>query len=92
VRELSGDALLLDLTKIDPLTIGVRDTSIYFSGTENGPYGLRCFGQNGSCEPVTPIVDDTKIELKEEVTAKRVARAFMHIAILCGGAKAVSPF
>jgi hypothetical protein len=39
-----------------------------------------------------PLKGSIRFQLDDDEIAKRVARALMHAALLCGGTKAVSPF
>lgn len=84
----------IDLKHVDPLSIGVRGSTVSLSGSNNGPYGARCQLSATTCtsENAPRLVTATYLSFDTNETAKRVARAFMHAALLCGGSKAVSPF
>jgi hypothetical protein len=45
-----------------------------------------------SCTPSEASVTDTEFLVSDLDAAKRIARAMMHEALVCGGKKAVSPF
>lgn len=84
----SLDWALVRFQLVDPLTVVVRNTTVYMSGTngqaiayhmDNGPEGK-------------PTIREDSFTLKDIESAKRTARALMHAALLCGGTKAVSPF
>jgi hypothetical protein len=44
------------------------------------------------CDETDGLDSDLSLTFKDISLAQRAARAFMHTALLCGGAKAVSPF
>jgi hypothetical protein len=93
VRDPEGATAVVDLKKVDPLSVRVSETLVLFSGTNNAPYALDCHSENGACSSeATKLTGSLEVEMKDADTAKRVARAIMHAALLCGGTKAVSPF
>jgi hypothetical protein len=51
-----------------------------------------CDTKPKNCKQREEQTSNTEIWASDQESAKRVARALMHAAILCGGAKAVSPF
>jgi hypothetical protein len=53
----------------------------------------RCSTNENSCKETTSVlVDPDETEFTDQESARRFARALVHAALLCGGAKAVSPF
>lgn len=80
--------LRLDLQHVDPLSIDVVATTIRFSGTNGQTIATELNdGARGA-----PGVQAVAIPVGDLEIAKRLARAFMHAAFICGGTKAVSPF
>ena len=84
----------IDLKDLDPLSISVTGRTVSISGSNNGPYGSVCPKSGVSCTEANAdkLVADTHLWLDSPETAKRLARALMHAALLCGGPRAVSPF
>jgi hypothetical protein len=74
----------IDFSRVDPLSILVRDTTVHIEGTDGEPIG--------SSLGARPVRADLSIVMADGETAKRVARAFLHASLVCGGTKAVSPF
>jgi hypothetical protein len=83
----------IDFSKVDPLSVAVDGTTVYFSGVNNGPYGSDC-QQSTRCDESNqrPVAELTSFSLDGEEIARRLARALMHASLLCGGKKAISPF
>ena len=55
-------------------------------------FKLDCESSEKHCAPVNKTYPVVTENFEDIETAKRFARAAMHAALLCGGAKAVSPF
>ena len=89
--ETDGMSFVVQFAEVDPLSVGVNvsNAAVSFSGSNNGTYRT-CTG--GSCPDTTSLKRPTVIKMADAETSKRVARAFLHAALLCGGTKAVSPF
>jgi hypothetical protein len=71
-------------SRIDPLSIAVLGNLVRLSGTDN-----QSMAEDDDKEPLKGSI---RFQLDDDEIAKRVARALMHAALLCGGTKAVSPF
>jgi hypothetical protein len=78
----------LDFSKVDPLSVVVVGNDVHCGGTNNEPVATQTHEDRKIEVDRDPIV----LNLKDTDSAKRVARAVMHASLLCGGAKAVSPF
>jgi hypothetical protein len=87
--KLRSQGLDVDLSKVDPLSVGVFDLqNVSMRGTNNGTVAKL---DGGAASPsVDP--DQVTIRLNDPEIAKRFARGILHAALLCGGTKAVSPF
>jgi hypothetical protein len=85
----SGVGYTIDFARIDPLSVVVRGGSIFLSGSSNAGFATPTpkteTNVNSIAQPIGFPITDADM-------AKRVARALMHAALLCGGTKAVSPF
>lgn len=84
-----GGSYTVDFSKVDPLTVVVRAQTVSFSGSMNGTFAIMKSGENSdlvpSAQPLLWSVSDSEM-------SKRLARAVLHVALLCGGTKSVSPF
>jgi hypothetical protein len=82
------NSIRVNFQLVDPLTVVVQNTTVDISGT-NGQ-AIASYMDNG--QEGKPVIREASVTLKDVESAKRTARAIMHLALLCGGAKAVSPF
>lgn len=93
----SGSMRTVFFDRVDALSIrvqvapGLTESTVSFAGTNNVPYGVKSIKTGGS-ESFVSIVEPVQLRFEDQEMAKRVARALMHAALLCGGNKAVSPF
>lgn len=74
----------IDFSRIYPLKIVVRNDRIYMGGTNGQRFTVSKDGK--------PVEQDVNLSATDEEANKRLARAFMHAALSCGGTNAVSPF
>jgi tetratricopeptide (TPR) repeat protein len=84
----------IQMPHVDPLSIVVDQAAftISFSGTSNQAYRKCSQSTVVSCPDDVPLKGPMSFGMRDVEDAKRVARALMHAALLCGGTKAVSPF
>lgn len=74
------------VSRIDPLGIVVRGREIQVSGTNTETVVEWLVAHPSSSDRKFAVI------AADDEVARRVARALMHAALLCGGTKAVSPF
>jgi TolA-binding protein len=78
------DDTTVDFSRVDPLTIVVRGSMLYLGGTNGQPITISHDGK--------PVEREITLSGRDADSTRRLARALMHAALLCGGTKAVSPF
>jgi hypothetical protein len=89
VLAITESSYVVDFSKVDPLSLVVREQTVSFSGSMNGAFLMRKSGESG--DP-TPDFRPLFWPISDLEMSKRLARAVMHTALVCGGTKGVSPF
>jgi hypothetical protein len=80
-----GQVMLVD-------RVGAIPASDLYPSVNVGLLQDDCRPDDGACKVERKPAFDNQERFVDEEMAHRVARAFMHAALLCGGTKAVSPF
>jgi membrane-associated protease RseP (regulator of RpoE activity) len=95
-RLQGGDKIVFTGTNNGP--VAAQTTRIALAGAANDQakaslaLPIDCGAAENTCTKTEALNDMNAFEFRDEETSKRYARALMHAALLCGGAKAVSPF